>query len=324
MHTHDAPWAVITGASRGLGSAFAEACAARGMRLALVALPGTQLEERARELERSHGVQVVFIEADLADKEGRLAFVDAIVERCRPIALLINNAGIGRNGRIDEIEPAFQARMVDLNVGATVELSRAFMPALVDAARSSGHASRLIIVSSLAAFQPMPLFGVYAATKSFLLHFGLALRHEAAELGVKVSVLCPGGILTNEEARAKISAQGLIGRLSSQEAFVVAETALRGAERGAPIVIPGWFNRLVRALGFWIPPDSAARAVYARWKTALKPDTGSPRRVKGLERFLGRLAYRMVIPRGSPSSSHSPGRRPDPGSREGEAPREVA
>jgi short-subunit dehydrogenase len=139
-------------------------------------------------------------------------------------------------------------------------------------AESGGH---VLIVASLAAFYPMPLFAVYAASKSFLLHWGLALRHEVEALGVSVTVLTPGGINTSEEIREKNRSQGLPGRLSSKEPEEVAAIALRGAFKGRAVVVPGAFNRMLLRLGTLLTKNATAGAIYQRWLRTLGKVEGS-------------------------------------------------
>lgn len=257
-------WALVTGASRGLGRAFAEACALRGYNLALVSLPGEGLEATAADLGRRHGVECRAWEADLATEAGRRRVIEGARQELPGLQLLVNNAGIGRNGGFGEEGADFHRSVVEVNVQATLALTHALIPLL---ARSAP--SRIITVASLAAFQPMPLFATYAASKAFLASWGLALAEELGDLGVGSTVLAPGGIYTSEEIRANVRAQGLGGYLSTLEPEKVADIALRAAERGRGLVIPGAFNRLLFLLGALVPGRLKARAVHSRWLRVL-------------------------------------------------------
>ena len=255
---------IITGSSRGLGRAFAEVCAGRGMDLLLAALPGEGLPDLAASLAAAYGIEARALEVDLSDPAGIGLLIEEAGKLRRAPVLLVNNAGRGENGAFDALPLEAHRGTVALNIQATVTLTHALIPILARAAPA-----RIITVASLAAFQPMPLFSIYAASKAFLKSWGLALSEELAPLGITSTVLAPGGIYTNEEVRRKVEAQGLVGWLSTQEPSEVALAALRGAERGKTLVIPGRFNRLVALLSSIAPDALKARAVHARWKWSL-------------------------------------------------------
>ncbi len=254
--------AVITGASQGLGKAFARQCAVSGKNLLLAALPGTGLPEFVVEL-RAMGCDVRFLECDLSQRDGQEMLVRMATEDARAIDLLVNNVGVGQNGLFDLLPWEAQRRSIELNIQSTLTLTYGLIP------RLQISKGRIITVASLAAFYPMPLFAVYASTKSFLLHWSLALRHELAPLGIGVTVLAPGGMYTSEDVRMKVRSQGLAGRLSTMEPEDVARIALRGAGRNAAVVIPGLFNRLLWLAGSHAPKNFVAGSILARWKKAL-------------------------------------------------------
>jgi short-subunit dehydrogenase len=261
-------YAVITGASQGLGEAFAEACAARGWDLVLCALPGTGLDEVAGRIRCGYGVRVRALDADLCTPEGREAFLSFAVGTEGRIDLLVNNAGFSRHGYFDLMPPEVPRRIVETNILATLEITRGLIPLLARAAPST-----IITVASLSGFRPMPLVSVYAASKTFLLHFGLALRLELRPLGITSTVLCPGGIFTSPEVLARIAAQGPAARHAAMQPRPVAEAALRGALRGKAVVIPGAINRALRAVMALVPRPLYMRAVRRRWKKALTRST---------------------------------------------------
>lgn len=265
MNNGQDSWALVTGASRGLGKAFAEACAAEGHNLILVSLPGEGLPAVARSIETLYSIKTSTYEVDLSTDEGRNVVTAALSKMDLRLDLLVNNAGIGRNGAFDEETLAFHQRVVDLNIQSTMALTYALIPLLGRSAPS-----RIITVASLAAFQPMPLFATYAASKAFLKSWGLALAEELAPLGIGSTVLAPGGIYTNDEVRHQVRSQGLGGRLSTQEPEVVARIALAAAQKGKPLVIPGAFNRLLALAGGIVPDELKAKAVYSRWRKALE------------------------------------------------------
>ncbi len=256
-------FAVITGASQGLGRAFARECAAQGKNLMLASLPGTGLPELAAEL-RAQGSEVLYRECDLSLIEGQESLIGMVTGAEKTVDLLVNNVGAGQNGLFDLLPWEGQRRSVELNIQSTMAVTYGLIPQLKKAG-----AARIITVASLAAFYPMPLFAVYASTKSFLLHWSLALRHELAALGIGVTVLTPGGMYTSEEIRRKVHSQGFAGRLSTMEPETVAWLALKGARRNKAVVIPGMFNKVLWFAGSHAPKSLVAGFIRLRWEKAL-------------------------------------------------------
>ena len=265
---HKAEFAVVTGASKGLGKAFAETLSSAGWNLMLVALPGTGLPAFAEELRQLHDVKIMAVELDLSEAESQQKFLGFVLAGGKPITLLVNNMGIGDNGLFDLIPIEFQRKVVDVNIQATLAITYG----LVKSLKASGGS--VLTVASLAAFYPMPLFAVYAASKSFLLHWSIALRHELAPLGISVTVLAPGGIYTSDAIREKTKSQGLSGRLSSKEPAEIAAIALRGAFEGKAIVVPGFFNKILMTFGSRSPKNMTAKAIFKRWRGALRKVKG--------------------------------------------------
>jgi short-subunit dehydrogenase len=262
---------VITGASQGLGKAFAEECAIRGRALVLAALPDTGLVEVARWIERVHGVRVHALEVDLTSDDGPACLARFIEESGLAVDMLINNAGVGFNGRFGESEPAHNETTIRLNMLALVALTRLLLPAL----RRHGRA-HVLNVASLAAFFPMPWLPVYSSSKSFVLAFSLALREELRGTGVSVSVVCPNGIRTNRGARELIARQGLAGRLTCQYPEQVARAALRGLLAGRAVIVPGAVNQFIRFASALVPRSFAMAVISRRWNAeALRANGGS-------------------------------------------------
>ena len=253
---------VITGASQGLGKAFAEECALRGRNLVLAALPDTGLPEVARWIARVHGVRALALEVDLTADDGPARLVRFVEESGLGVDALVNNAGVGFNGRFGDSEPAHNETTIRLNMLAVVALTRALLPELRRRERA-----RVLNVASLAAFFPMPWLPVYSSSKSFVLAFSLALREELRGTGVSVSVVCPNGIRTNRLARELIARQGLAGRLTCQYPEQVAREAMRGLEAGRAVIVPGAVNRFIRFAGGLVPRSIAMGVISRRWRT---------------------------------------------------------
>jgi short-subunit dehydrogenase len=256
--------AVITGASQGLGRAFAEECAARGMSLLLVALPDTGLPDVARVLRRAWGSRIETLEIDLTvpDAPGRLA--EVLRTHGMNPDLLINNAGVGFTSRFGDSLPAQNETTIQLNVAALVRITQALLPELM----RRPSRSWLLNVASLGAYYPMPSMPVYSSTKSFILDFSLLLREELRESPVRVSVLCPNGIRTNPGARALIEKQGWAGRLTCQYPDEVARAGLDGLLRNRAVVVPGLANRVLRRIRPLVPRPVFLRLIARRWGTA--------------------------------------------------------
>ena len=179
--------AVVTGASSGIGRAYAESLAARGYPLLLVARRAERLRELAAWATATHGVEAGTVVADLATEEGLAACRQAIDDHGGPVEVAILNAGFGASGAFSEIDRGRQADMVRLNCVAVVDLAAHVAPRMV----AQGYGA-LVVVSSAAAWQPVPGMATYAATKAFELHLAEALSEELRGTGVRALAVCPG------------------------------------------------------------------------------------------------------------------------------------
>jgi short-subunit dehydrogenase len=176
----------VTGASAGIGTAFAERLARDGYDLVLVARRRDRLEELAKRVRESHRVDVEVLAADLVDA-GELLTVEQRAAAFPGLDLLVNNAGFGTVGPFHELDPDGVEREILLNDVALVRLTRAALPRMVE----RGHGA-IVNVSSLAGFQPSPYNATYAATKAFVTSFSEAIAEELRGTGVLVQALCPG------------------------------------------------------------------------------------------------------------------------------------
>jgi uncharacterized protein len=230
-------WALITGASAGIGWALAEQLAEGGANLVLTARRTDRLEKLASELSAKNTIRTEIVAADLTKPAAPAEIHEFTSKRGLEIELLINNAGFGAFGYIYEISAETMADMVQVNCSAVVHLTRLYVPAMV--ARKHGY---VLVVASTAAFQAVPFNSVYAATKAFDLLFAEGLSEELKTSGVKVCALCPGPTTTEFQQVAK----------QPDRTFKVAETAakvarvgLEGVARGKSYVISGAMNRLM-------------------------------------------------------------------------------
>jgi short-subunit dehydrogenase len=241
--THD--WAVVTGASGGMGAVFTRALARRGYPVLAVARAATPLANLAEEMSKE-GVRVEAFASDLATTEG----VTAVVERARALGdveLLVNNAGLSTSGRFLEQGRDREIQSIRVNVEALYTLTRDLVPDMVRRKRGG-----VINIASVTAFQAIPFWTTYAATKAFVLSLGEGLAYELRGSGVRVLTVCPG--FTKTALYAESGVPGLAGRLLRHAApEEVVETALAAYESNRVVRIVGFANRLLAFAGALTP-----------------------------------------------------------------------
>jgi short-subunit dehydrogenase len=246
-------WALITGASAGIGRAFALELAAGGTNLVLTARRRDRLAELSSELTTKYSIKTEICVADLAQSSGP-AEVFAFTEgKGILVDLLINNAGFGAYGEFRNIEAARQAEMVQVNVVAVVHLTHLYLPQMI--ARKRGD---ILILASTAAFQAVPYLTTYAATKAFDLIFAEGLAEEVAKFGVHVCALCPGS--TESEFR-QVAGQADHVLRKREPAQKVVRTGLKALAAGKSYVISGWKNYLGAHAQRLLPRRLVNRAV---------------------------------------------------------------
>src|SRR3990172_12533359 len=246
------PRALITGASAGIGEAFARQLAKRGHDLVIVARRRERMDKLAAELSEAHGVEAEVVEADLA-KDGD---VSAVEERLRrgDIDLLVNDAGFGTRGEVAGLPLARELEELDVNVRALMRLTHAALGPMVERGRGG-----VINVASTGAFQPVPHMATYAATKAFVLHFSEALHEEGKGKGVTVTCLCPGPVKTDFQQVAGVHDRR-VPALASTSVDAGVESAPKAVSAPRGIVMPGLLNR-VTAGAVRLMPRSLARRI---------------------------------------------------------------
>jgi uncharacterized protein len=246
--------ALVTGASAGIGRAFALALADRGHDLVLVARDTERLEELAEELRAAYGASAEVLTADLSDPAA-LARVEArVADRDRPIDLLVNNAGFGTSGRFAALPVEREAQEIQLNVIALVRLTHAALGAQIDRGRGG-----VINVGSIAGYQPTPGNAIYGATKAFVRSFTQGVHEELKGSGVKCMVLSPGFTRTEFQQRAGFDSSEVPGFLW-QDAPTVVQHALRAYDKGRAECVPGPLNTATAAFTA-VTPHSVTRRI---------------------------------------------------------------
>jgi uncharacterized protein len=241
MFAYKGSTAMVTGASKGLGAAFAKELAGRDMNLVLVARSFGPLQDLAESLSAQHGVRCVALQADLAASDAVERIVTELERLDLKIDLLINNAGLGLTGDFLSHDRAAELASIQVNVQALVGLSHALGAKMVS--RGTGG---IINLASNAAFQPLPHMATYAAAKAFVLHFSEALKNELKGRGVQVMAVCPGPTATSffEDVSTKMKG------VAFDSAEMVVGRTLRSFDQKKSVAYPGRFSVRVST---WLP-----------------------------------------------------------------------
>ncbi len=245
--------ALVTGASSGLGWAYADSLAARGHPLVLVARREERLNALARRAREVHGVEARPVVADLASEEGLAACRNALDEGPPPEVVVLN-AGFGTHGALWELDRAREAEMVRLNCVAVVNLAAHALPRMV--ARGAGA---LVVVSSAAAWQPVPFMATYAATKAFDLHFAEAVAEELRGTGVRAVAVCPGPTRT-EFTMSTGAERTLRWSVPHDDVDLVVRATWRALAAGRRRAPTGWVARGSMLAGRLAPRGLVLRA----------------------------------------------------------------
>jgi short-subunit dehydrogenase len=246
-------WALITGASAGIGRAFAFELAAGGADLILTARRGDRLSELANELHAKYKIEVEVFAADLAQPAAPAKLYEFTSRNGFEVELLINNAGFGVYGDFAKADVSRQLEMIQVNIAAVVHLTHLYLPPMIT--RRHGD---ILILASTAAFQGVPYLNAYAATKSFDLHFAEALAAEVKEYGIRVCALCPGST-TSEFSEVAGQPKNVLRKRESAEK--VARVGLKALAGGKSYVISGFKNYLGAHLQRLLPRRVVSRVI---------------------------------------------------------------
>lgn len=246
--TGEKMWALITGASSGIGLELARLIAGDGYSLVITARRSDRLEELAAELQGRHGVEVLPLQADLSRPGSAEELHRQLFDRRILPSILVNNAGFGELGSFYETDPKRISSMVQLNCTSLTELTRCFLPEMV--ARGTG---RVLNLSSVAAFQPGPFMATYYATKAYVQSLSEALAEELHGTGVTVTALCPGPTASEFQQEAKMDTAKYFSRGRIPTAREVAEYGYRSMLRGKRVAVNSLSYRLLLFVSRFLP-----------------------------------------------------------------------
>ncbi len=257
-------YALITGATGGLGKAFAYTLAKRGENIILTGRSEEKLTALQAELQKNYpSIEVLWYAADLTKEGDRYAFTEKMHTENLKISRLVNVAGADIQKPFEgytQEKIAFQCRV---NFEAAVSLC-------LFAIEHRAERLEILNVSSVSGIYPMPYFAIYSATKSALTFFSIALREEMKEKNVAVTVILPGAMPTREDIKEQIKGQGLWGKLAAKSPQSVVETALKAVAKNKRKVIVGFWNKLMRISTAWLPTSWRVRFIARRWSKISK------------------------------------------------------
>lgn len=245
---------LITGASSGIGEAFARRLAANEHNLVLVARSENKLHELCDELMLEYKIMAHYVALDLQEEDADEKLLEETEKHGFEVEWLINNAGFGSMGDFATLDLEKELDIIRLNVSSLVALTHRFLPQM----RERRHGT-IINVSSSAGFQPIPFMATYAATKAFVTSFTEAIAEENRPFGVRTMALCPGATRTNFFAASDIKDPLTVKGEQTPEAVV--EAALKGLRKGKSTVISGWANYIGSLLGKHVPDSVSTRIV---------------------------------------------------------------
>jgi short-subunit dehydrogenase len=256
-------YTLITGASSGLGREFCIQCAARGMNIIMIALPNSNTNSLAEELELEFGVDTRVFEFDMTDSIVLQEHINLIRDKF-DVNFIINNAGVGGTAAITNCSLEAIDRILQVNIRSMVLITQGLLPVLLKQDRSY-----VLNISSMAAFTPIAYKTVYPASKAFISSFSLGLREELSDTGVSVSVVYPGPIMTNSAVSARIVCQGTKGKIGLLPTAEIVRIALKKTLAGRAVIIPGIWNRVNHRLMRMLPMETKLRIVSRAVKKEL-------------------------------------------------------
>ena len=249
MSDSSSVYALVTGASNGIGKAMAQECAERGFNVLLVALPESILDEAKEALQTNYPKQKFdALGVNLMEKDAPQQIFDWCIENKYSVSLLINNAGLGNSGPFTSLPASFYYGQLQLNIVSLVSLTHHFIPML-----EKHNNAHVLNVASMAGFYDIPYKGIYSASKKFVLSFSRSLNKELENTPVNVTALCPGGVLTNEDVKLRTQELGFVARKSALLPEEVASYTLRKMFSGKRVIVPGKLSKTLKFVSSLIP-----------------------------------------------------------------------
>lgn len=241
-------YTLITGACKGIGKALAYECAARKMNVLLVSNDNECLQAVCDDIRAKKGVESQCLYIDLMEEGAAERVHQWVTHNNYEVNILINNVGIGKGGTFSSMTLKDIQHMMMLNNKVMVEMTYHFLPELLK--HSQAH---ILSLSSLEARLPLPYKAIYTGTKNFVYAFSLAIAQELKFSNIKVSVLCPGPVLTNPDGLSRINAHGSRSKLLMMYPEQVAAIAIRAMLKGRQVIVPGFLNSVFFKLGSILP-----------------------------------------------------------------------
>jgi len=254
-------YALITGASKGIGRLIAISLAKRKYNLLLVARSSKELQDLKLLIAAEHGVKVDFLAIDLSEQGAAIKLRDWCQSHSYLVSILINNAGFGIWGNFDQLSITEQLNMLQLNIMALTELTYLMLPDL-----QQHEQSHILNISSTAAYQALPTLAAYAASKAYVLSFSRAIRHELKDTSVAVTCICPGPVETGFAERAGLSAIKDLADKFNMDPAIVAEAAVRGMLNKKAEVIIGFTNKVGAYANRFLPKSLVENVIATVYK----------------------------------------------------------
>lgn len=249
-------FALITGASKGIGKSIALQLAANKKDLLLIARSEQQLQELATDVQKKYGIKAYYLSMDLSRQEASRHVFNWCSENGYDVDMLINNAGYGLSGSFERYTLEEHVNMMQLNMNVVVEMTYLFLPQLKKQPKAY-----ILNIASSAAYQAIPYLSLYAASKSFVLQFSRGLHHELKKTNVSVTCVNPGATDTAFVDRANVGTKGLeLAKKFNMRPDEVAKIALDGMYKGKTEVITGFLNKLGAALAWLLPKKTIEKA----------------------------------------------------------------
>ena len=253
----------ISGATGGIGKAFAKACASKGYNLYITGRSAEKLKSLKENITDTYGVLVEYFPCELTSLESRKSLIEDIKAKGIILDRIINVAGVDIQKAFTEYTEEKLLFQLRVNAESTLHLTHSLL-------FLRAEKLEIITISSMSGQSPMPYFAVYSATKAMLTSFFTALHYELKKDGVKVTTILPGGVPTRPDVIEDIKGQGLWGKLSKKSPEFVAEKSLKAVKKNKVKYIPGGFNRLLNFIMKLLPKKIVLRFIARRWKKQTK------------------------------------------------------